>query len=769
MKKLLALILVAMTAITALVIPTTVSSSAAVYGYLPGDADDNSEITMSDVLAERKFVAGIYKKKDINMLAADLNSDSEVTMDDVLILRKYIAGIVKLPGNNVDEHYKVNTVTVGGRNILRYTILIPSGADACVRYSAGRLQKYVKDACGITLNIATSRTGLNNSYFIEYKYDTDDEFSLGYEGYNVSVKDNGDLIMICGSKRGPLYATYYLLEKFIGWRFLTDDLVYLYKADNVDLPIGFDETEVPMFEYRGLNQVGVSGKDFAWLRLNAVDARGSGNATAADYGGGVGNLYIHGHSYAYQYAVGLKLEEADVTDLDSPEAMTVFGKYGYNTKELLALNELLNLEKTQPCLTDDKTFNYIMEFNYLLYKERTKSGRAIPGKDYTMFSCSPNDTTNFCTCENCKAVYTEEGSIAGTVFRMSNRVSEAMKEIDPSVGIYTIAYWDARNPPIHTRPNDDVCVCFCFGGCNNHTYDHVEQCIECGGNDRYPFQVWDINTQAPAKPDFNVSNEYDLDCYTRWTELTNNVYVWYYACNFAYYIAPCPNVLNIYNDYKYLAETGTIGIYTEGSEVGFTFESLRGYLATRMMWDPLMTEEEFEAYLDEALMIMYGDGWRYIKQYIYMQDECGNLQGCFMNNFDRPWNFYNKEYYAQNFETMLGLFTSAYNATDDPDQKELIERARIHVYFLGLSATYESDWASSTATEEQKAAYKEKYSYLWGYINRYGYIKDVRDDGYKCFDIGGRGVAGLDNFPGSPNTVVDTMTWVFSTFHGDGT
>ena len=656
----------------------------------------------------------------------------------------------------------MNSVNIGGRNISRYDILIPSGADECMKYASRLFVNYVNAACGVKLNVITDRASAAG-YVIEFAYEPETlgggaERVLGDEGYTVEVKDDGDVLITCGWLRGAMYATYYFMEKFIGWRFLTDDVEYLYEADRIDIPTGFVETEVPGMIYRGLNQIGVSGDNFAGLRLNALDARGSGNAGGnAKYGGGVGNLYIHGHSYEYQEAVGKKLDEEQITDLDSPEAMQIFKTYGYNTSEHYDYVDRYNLCWSQPCLTSDDTFRHIMAFNYLLYKERTILGSHVPGISYTQFSVSPNDTTAFCTCANCKAVYTEEGSIAGTVFRMSNRASEAMKEIDPRVGVYTIAYWDARNPPIHTRPNDDVCVCFCFGGCNNHTYDHVEECAEAGGNARYPFQIWDVEQQKPARPDFNVSNVYDIDCYNKWCELTNNVWVWYYACNFAYYISPCPNVLNIYNDYKYLAETGTKGVYTEGSGTGYTFESLRGYLACRMMWDPFMTEEEFEAYLDEYLMIWFGDGWKNIKEYIYIQDRAGNLNGCFMNNFDRPWNFYNKEYYGQQYDHIIELFDAAYAAAKTSAQKSRVERARIHAYFLGLSATYESNWLNGN--DAQKAKYQEQYSYLWNY---------VKNTGFRVCDIGQSGTGGCGNFPSSPSNVYDTMFWIMDGFYGDG-
>lgn len=769
MKKFLSFVIAAVMVLSA-VLTVFAATSDGDHGFMRCDCNDDGTISMKDVLALRRLVAGDATAKDVNVLAADCDGDGAVTMKDVLYLRRVIAGDAEPEGNNTDGKYKVNTVTVGGRNIARYDILIPEGADESMKYASRLFNTYLSDACGVTLNVIKDRAQAQG-YVIEYAYEpemfgglgNDSSRTLGDEGYRVEVKEDGDILITCGRLRGAMYATYYFMEKFIGWRFLTDDVKYLYEADNVDIPLGFVDEEVPQFVYRGLNQVGVSGDNFAGLRLNAVDARGSGYATQRKYGGGVGNLYIHGHSYAYQEAVGSQLDKAGITDLDSAEAMQIFQIYGYNTPE----REELRLDETQPCLTSDKTFDHIMAFNYLLYKERTIGRGTEPGFEYTQLSCSPNDNTKFCTCESCKAVYSEEGSIAGTVFRMSNRVSEAMKELDPRVGVYTIAYWDARNPPIHTRPNDDVCVCFCFGGCNNHTYDHVEECVEAGGNPRYPFMVWSMEEGRAVRADFNVSNEYDLDCYNRWTELTNNVWVWYYACNFAYYIAPCPNVLNIYNDYKYLAETGTTGVYTEGSSRGYTFEVLRGYLAARMMWDPYMTEEEFEAYLDEFLMIYYGDGWEYIKEYVYMQDICGNLQGCFMNNFDRPWNFYNKEYYAAHYEEMKTLFDNALAEAKTDEQKDRVEKARIHVIYLGLSATYESKYVNGSSGDRTK--YKTDYKYLWDYVNNNGYIDKVREDGIKCFDAGQSGIAGLGNFPKNSDDVRDTMSWFANDFHGDET
>lgn len=754
MKKIIAFILAVIMTVSAFTVIAGAATVDGKHGYVPGDATDDRKVDIKDVITMRCFIAGIDSIRDINFIAADVDGNNSVDMKDVLSIRYSIAGIETLDHGNDDGQYDVSVAAIGGRNLSRFSIRIPENPDSCMDYSAKLLKQKVASACGITMNIIYDNTPTKD-YLIDLRYDVDNLYDLGTDGYHVKVEKTGNLTVDCGTKRAPLYAVYYILEKLMGYRFLNGDVNYLYKSDYVDFPDGYEDIEVPVFEYRGLNQLGSTGEGaFAALHLNAVDANISYGADNAKYGGGVGNLYLHGHSYEYQKAVGSKLDEAGITDLDSKAAMDVFNIYGYNTPQ----REALHLEVEQPCLTDEDTFRWIMNFSYLLCKAKKDK---VPGVAYTMLSCSPNDNINFCTCPRCKAIYAEEGSIAGTVFRLSNRVAEAVSEQFPGVGVFTIAYWDARNPPAHTRPSDDVCVCFCIGGCNNHTYDRVDQCEACGGNSRLQQTYWDGHTE-------NSSNVSDIDFYLKWAELTNNLYVWYYSCNFYYYISPCPNILNIYNDYKYLASTGAIGVYTEGPSRGYTFETLRGYLASRMMWDPFMTEEEFEDILDEALMIYFGDGWKYIKEYIYMQDICGNLQPCFTNNFDRPWNFYNKDYYRENFDYMLNLFNQAYDATTDEDQRERIELARVHVYFLGLSATYDERYASATATAQQKADYKKMYSDFWNYINDNGYIQGSRNDGYKCVDLGYNGVGGLKNFPSSPDDVRDTMTWVDVGFHGFG-
>ncbi len=753
MKKVISLILTVIIFTAALAAPSYAATSDGVHGYVPCDCNDDGVVNMKDVLLLRRLVGGAAEAKDVDLLAADCNGDGAVNMKDVLYLRRVIAGDEEPEANNADGKYRVGAVSFGGRNISRYDILIPEDADECMKHSSGVLQKKISAACGIKLNIIDDRADAHG-YVIEYGYDNADEYGLGADGYRVTV--DGDVTMVCGAPRGALYATYYFLEKFVGYRFLDNSVEYLYEADRVDTPDGFDDVEVPKFVYRAVSDTAMKEDDFAVLRLNAVDGNGSHYCADRRYGGGVGNLYIHGHSYEYQEAVGMKLDEYRITDLDSEEAKEVYRTYAYNTPEHIALAEQYRLAATQPCLTSDVTFRHIMALNYMLYKERTERGGEA-GVHFTTICCSPNDNTAFCTCPDCKAIYEEEGSIAGTVFRLSNRVAAAQRELIPGVGVYTIAYWDARKPPKYTRPEDDVTVCFCIGGCNNHTYDRVDECEAAGGNRRLPNTAWDGSTT----PSSNVD---DIAYFLEWSELTDNLHIWYYSCSYGYFATPAPNVFNIYNDIKFVADSGASGVYFEGGGGLYSFEYLKDYLASRMLWDPEMSEEEFEGYLDEFLMIYYGGGWENIKEYLYIADRTGDLKGCWTNNFDWAWDMYDKDYFASQYARVCQLFDGAIAEAGSGECRERVEGLAVHAHFLGLSATYERDFVNGDASAREE--YSRRYEWLYRYFDERGYLEGVRDDGYRAA-VFSKGRGGMDNMPKSPSDIRDTMTWILPGYTGE--
>ena len=71
---------------------STPSKSTPVIEVLYGDANDDGEINMKDILALRKFIAGL--SDHINKAAADVTGDSVINMKDVLLIRKFVANVV---------------------------------------------------------------------------------------------------------------------------------------------------------------------------------------------------------------------------------------------------------------------------------------------------------------------------------------------------------------------------------------------------------------------------------------------------------------------------------------------------------------------------------------------------------------------------------------------------------------------------------------------------------------------------------------------------
>lgn len=732
MKKIVSLLIVTVMLVSC--ISASIPVSAVTHGYIAGDANDDSAVNMKDVIAIRYFIAGLSKKKDIFRKGADIEQDNEINMKDVLKLRYVLAGVESAEGNNTDKLYKVDEFKIAGKNISRFTIVYPNEAAndtyclPAIAYAASELKNYINQACGVALNIAYENDSPVDTYKIAFKFDENDEYGLGKEGFVLETAENGDFNIICGNMRGPVYAAYTFLEELLGYRFLTDSITYLYKNSVIDVPDGYSDVEIPSVNYRAIG-ANDPGALYLQLKVNASDgaATASMKDTTGKYGGAVGTNYIHAHSFVY-YMAGF--EHRFDPDLDS-----------------VAGGE-------QPCMTDEETYEKCIDFMYKLVEWRRELGQ-IPGFHYTQISCSANDNGNYCTCSNCKRAYSEDRSVAGALIRLCNRVTEKFCSDYPMLEVYTAAYAGSHIPPKMTRPDPRLNICFCCVGCNNHSLRNTEECEAAGGNRRL-LTGDDENVICSEECTIPQSNGLWMGFLKGWLELTDNIWFWYYTDNWAYYVSPAPNLFNFYDDIKYLNELGIHGFYLEGDadRINYSFEALRIYLMTKMMWNPEMTEEEYVDLMDEFLMIYYGPGWESIKEFIYMENICGDLEGCWTNNFDYPWNEYNKEYYRQNYEHFRDLFTAAYNATDDIYQKDRIEKCSVHMNFLGLSATYQQDWVEGDAASQEK--YRGRYEWLWNYYNNHPKFLTLNT----TFLAKEGAVGGMWSFPTSPNNPCDPMNWL---------
>ncbi|MBR6917563.1 MAG: DUF4838 domain-containing protein [Clostridia bacterium] len=759
MKKFLSILL--LTAILASTLCFAIPSGARTYGYRLGDVNDDGRISIKDVVLLKMYLAGISSVKDVCVKSADVNKSGSVELSDISQLKGTISGDIDAELNNDNGKYKVTELKIAGRNISRYTIVIPAETrtfshyyaklkdglsepidynnannytyqDVTVTlnsmgYSADVLQAKINKACGITLNIADSDDTVN-TYKIIYKYDTAGTMGLGKEGFDFSFDSDGNFVITCGTLRGCLYATYEFLEKFCGYTFLTGNYYdagheYLATLASSNVPADFHDRQTPGFEYRAVAGAATTSKtsgdrskdNFLALRINASEdsayAAYKGDYVA-DYGGAEGTSYVHAHSFAY-YDAGW----GNTAGIDS---------IGGNT---------------QPCMTNSTFIRKCYDYMCAIVNRRDQ----IPGYQYTQITCSPNDNGNFCVCNNCKTVYRAEGSMSGALIRLCNAVAGGDPSMPfftyyPELKIYTCAYAGLQKPCV-TAPRSNVVVCFCPVGCNCHLLSNTTE----SGNPRLA-----MSTNTGVSAGIGEKNSYYMDWLDGWLALTPNVYFWYYSVNFVYYISPAPNLYNFYEDTKFLYNKGVKGLYFEGNKdsIDNTFECLKAYLQSKIMWNPNMSAAEYVGYMDKYLELQYGPGWTYIKDYIVLVENTLKSSGCWTDNFDGPWGMYNKSAFASNFETVVNLFDSAYAAAENNRQRERVDMTRVHAYFLGLSATYGSGSSN----------YNSRYSWLWNYIN------DRPSFRIKTSFSGDP--AHGSNFPASASDVRDTMTWLGSNYTG---
>ena len=244
----------------------------------------------------------------------------------------------------------------------------------------------------------------------------------------------------------------------------------------------------------------------------------------------------------------------------------------------------------------------------------------------TIVSVSQNDTDARCRCANCVAIDNEEGSPAGTLLRFVNAVAADLAADYPNLTIDTLAYDYTQTPPKITKPLDNVCIRLCTFHCH---FTHPLTDESCAENARFCR---------------------DLEA---WSEICDNIHIWDYTTNFAFYIPTYANLHVLQANMQYFAEHNVKGMFPQGNRNSTSgeFGELRAYLLAKLMMNPYMGEEEYYRLMDEFLEAYYGDGWAYIRMYIDKTSEMYS-SGCY-NMYTHPLNIVP----AEEFRTMQAAFT----------------------------------------------------------------------------------------------------------------
>jgi hypothetical protein len=337
--------------------------------------------------------------------------------------------------------------------------------------------------------------------------------------------DAGNLILAGHAQRGCLYAVYSFLQDMVGVRWWTPTDTRIPHQPTLAIADDLHVSYAPQLISREMYHRDAQPTVFS--------ARMKGNGfLTPEYGGAV-RIINFVHSF-YKYLPPEKYFDAH------PEWYS-------------EINGQRKHERGQLCLTND-------EMTQELIKNVLDTLRKHP--DAKIIDVSQNDWYGFCTCEKCRAVDEAEGSHAGTLVLMLNRVAEAVEREFPDVLVESLAYQYTRKPPKTIRPRDNVLIRLCT--------------IEC-------------SYIQPLSGEQNREFAADLE---GWSKLAKTLFIWDYTTNYHDYLGPHPNLRVLVPNVRYFVEHGAIGLFEEGE--GDDFCELKNAPLLQRYWELLIARAEQE-------------------------------------------------------------------------------------------------------------------------------------------------------------------------------
>ena len=729
MKKLITVVICVLMIVSSLAVYASAAQIINDKTFKLGDADNDGAVNAKDSFMLKSYIVSAGNT-EINMASADIDADNKVTAKDNYCLKSYFANVLDLSA--LENGKQVYKFTIAGLDISQFGILRPADCTSAdnVDLAADLMQKYIRTATGVSVPDVAENDTCKKIVFHDVDYHSEEGQKLGIEGYIYKVL-NGDL-HIYGTYRGNMYAVYEILEDYLGFRFFDDDYTFLYKSRVVDLPEGtykFVYPEVPIRNVRA-NMSNAEEHELA-LRLNSTD---HGGTTDLRHGLRAGSQFINAHSFGYYYKMGTGTMPEEGALNDDGSVMTLEQRLAKKYDTGVQMDEY----NWQPCASTDE--EYEIMFSGML----DTITRIINWGSYDFsekflelgvmsMSFSGCDNIHFCGCKLCNAKangitvntntsqrkmlekyggkHTIDGKAvsfgvegySGVYIDLSNRAATDLQEYYPGLRVHAILYDHVI--PESIRPVKWMNVWYCGTGCNNHWLGS-HGCSDEGG-------------QLTYSDGTGWSNKLDEPALIAWGQFCEEsgakLWFWYYPVTYHYYLCGCPNIFNIYYDYKYLVEEcGCYNLFYEGGGQNYNFEKLKGYLAARMAWDPHMTMERYIEHIKEFLYMYYGDGYEEMYEYLVMQDEAGNQSGtCFVNNYDRPGDMYSMPYLAEHYEEMRVLLVEAGKKAKRTEYKERISTMLYCFDFLGLSAVYKDWYVNGT----NKALYIERCNDMFNYLN----------------------------------------------------
>ncbi len=243
-------------------------------------------------------------------------------------------------------------------------------------------------------------------------------------------------------------------------------------------------------------------------------------------------------------------------------------------------------EVAVPCLTDEAVYAQVLKSVKKKLNDNLKQNVIQVGQ---------GDGGQPCRCETCSAIHAEYGTENATWFLFINRLADEVAALYPDRGVKLITYsyqYTHGVPGKGYTVSDNVIIDFCLDdACYNHAFDDPN----CPKN-------------APVAAELR-----------QWAALckADNLYVYEYAYNCGDKTLADPSLLVMWDNFRFYLECGVKGILSEGiNSNGGEFDYMRAYLRSCLVWNPDMTQDEYNTLMAEFMADYYGDAAPLLKEYM---------------------------------------------------------------------------------------------------------------------------------------------------------
>ncbi len=465
----------------------------------------------------------------------------------------------------------------------------------------------------------------------------------GEDGFTICTEQN-QLRITSGGDKGSIYGVVTLLEKYMGVSYYAYKAYTLTPSKTITLP-EIHLSETPAFRYRQSFSYGCDDPIYKmWFRLEEPDEVF------------IDNMWVHTFD---------RLMPSDVYGKEHPEY------YSYINGEHRPGNH------SQWCLTNPDVYNFVVQKLDSIFK-------ANPDKK--LISVSQNDGNNtFCTCENCRKVYEEEGSPAGAYIRFMNKLAERF----PDKEISTLAYLFTMHPPKKVKPLPNVNIMLC-----------------------------DIDCKREVPLTDNASGREFVEALEGWSAISDNIFVWDYGINFDNMVSCFPNFHVLQKNIQLFKKNhATMHFAQVNGTKGTDFSEMRAYMIGKLMWDPYQNADSL---MRSFMNGYYGAAAPYLYQYQKIMQGGLLASGIDLWIYDSPVSHKNGMLNDRLCKTYDELFDQAEAAVaSDTTLHNRVQLSRLSLIYSELEI-------ARTKTNQDVAKVRQQLDYFRQQCRKFG-IKSLNE------------------------------------------